>query len=154
MLINPVGIYHGYITIVCKLLTEVPSQTNDSRLITMDISNTRDDWDSLVNVSDGGDGLVNHGARECAILYCPGTDIHVIDTVDTACFNENGGDRYLPSDFDFKIILQRATKNKYLFGTLAQCQAFELCINDFTLHLPMYKPEDQLARAINHLMIK
>ncbi len=60
----------------------------------------------------------------------------------------------MPSDFDFKIVLRRAAKTKYLFGTDALGQATDVSIRNFRLKIPMFKPNQQLSEAINELMIQ
>lgn len=109
--------------------------------------------DSIAGIGNGTD-CVNGGARvKQQLTTAPRGDFHVYDTVDTTLFNENGSDRYVPSDYDIKLVLNRDDKNQYLYGDATASAAMFLNIDDFTLILPLFKPNQQLSQAINEMMI-
>ncbi len=81
------------------------------------------------------------------------TYIHLIDILDAPCFNENGSDRYLPTNFEIKVTLRRAIRQKYLWGTAAHCALHRIELKNFKMTFPMYKPRKQLSEALNKLLV-
>ena len=131
VLVSNMSNYEDQLSWIRHLVTETPENYYPSRNITLAIHDTAGHFDSIVNMGDGGDRLVNRGAHARQRLFNNGAVVHAIDTLDTVCFNENDPDRYMPSDFDFKIVFRRAAKTKYLFGTDALGQATDVLIRNF-----------------------
>ena len=145
------GNNEGTISWIRHLLYEKPSGYLPSKEINWAIHDTPGQHDEDDHLVDGAAGLLNVGgfARKTQGIAAP----HVIDILDAPCFNENGSDRYLPTNFEIKITLRRAIKQKYLFGTAAHCAAHQIELKKFKMTFPMFKPKEQLSEALNKLLV-
>ncbi len=132
------------------LLYEKPSGYLLSKKINWAIHDTPGMHDDDGHLNDGAD-VANAGAylRKTQGISAP----HLIDILDAPCFNENGSDRYIPTNFEIKVTLRRAIPEKYMFGTAAHCGNHQIELKKFKMTFPMYKPKEQLSEALNKLLV-
>jgi hypothetical protein len=131
-------------------MNEVPSGYNPSKLLNLCIHNMPSQNDDITDLEAGGDNCVNIGAREHYLTCNQGAAYFCIDQLDLMGYNK----RFLPTSFDFKVVLYQLEKNKMLFGDAAHCGAVDIRYSDLTLTIPIMKPKVQLSKAINELMIQ
>ncbi|CAB4006573.1 Hypothetical predicted protein [Paramuricea clavata] len=124
-LITPQSSKDNELAYIHHLMTSVPSNYKDEEDITLMIHDTPQHFNSVVGMLDGAN-TVNHGYNK----------------------------RYVPTSFDFKVVLTRLEKTKMMMGVEAECALHEIRITDLKLCAPMLKPSAQLSAAINELMIQ
>jgi hypothetical protein len=149
-LITPQSSKENELQYIHDLMTTVPSDFKDGKDINLMIRDTPGEFDTIVNLHDGGAGCDNLGARARYLKLCRALEFECIEDIDLLGHNK----RYVPTSFDVKVVLMRLEKNKMLLGTAAQCALVDLRYTDFELQIPILKPNAQLSAAINELMIQ
>ncbi len=132
------------------LLYEKPSGYLPGKEINWAIHDTPGKHDDRGHMDDGTN-VTNAGAYKRKGQGRAGP--HVLDIIDAPCFNENGSDRYLPTNFEIKITLRHAIPQKYLWGAADGCGDHQIELKNFKLTFPMFKPKKQLAEALNKLLV-
>ena len=149
-LINPTSNKENELVWMNHLMTAVPSNYRDEEDITLMIHDTPGHLNSIVHVLDGAAGLFNVGARKRYVACNQDTALICIDHFDLMGYNK----RYVPTSFDFKVVLTCLEKAKMLLGTAQHCRAVDIRYTDLKLSIPIMKPKAQLSEAINELMIQ
>jgi hypothetical protein len=136
---------------VNHLLTKVPSGYSYDDDITLMIHDTPGHFNSVTEVhGDGGDNIVNHGARRRYMACSQDTELICMDYFDLMGYNKH----YVPTSFDFKVCLTSLEKTKVLMGNATHCGNVDVRFTDLKLTVPITKPNAQLSQAINELMIQ
>ncbi|CAB3978334.1 Hypothetical predicted protein [Paramuricea clavata] len=151
-LITPQSSKENELEFTHDFLTIVPSEYIDDKSITLMIRDTASHADVITNLHHDTDatGNTNLGARERYLLINEAVVHNCIDKIDVL----GRVRRYVPTSFDFKVVLTRLEKSKVLYGTAAQCALVELRMGSLKLTIPILKPNAQLSSAINQLMIQ
>jgi hypothetical protein len=150
-LISPQSSKENEITYTHHLLTAVPSNYRDEEDITLMIRDTPGNFNSVAGLLEGNDdNVVNSGPKRRYALCNQGTALTCLDRIDLLGYNKC----YVPTSFDFKVVLTRLENTKMLLGTVAHCGNHCLHYTDFELTIPMLKPNAQLSAAMNDLMIQ
>lgn len=149
-LINPSSNKDNELAYVNHLMSAVPSNYKDENDITLMIHDTPGHFSDVTNVLDAGGGFVNLGGRARYSACNQATALTCIDSFDLMGYNK----RYVPTSFDFKVVLTRLEKTKMLMGTTAHCRVHHIRYTDLQLSIPIMKPNAQLSAAIKELMIQ
>ncbi len=126
------GNNEGTISWIRHLLYEKPSGYLPSKEINWAIHDTPGQHDVDTHLADGAADLLNVGgfARKTQGIAAP----LVLDILDAPCFNENGADRYLPTNFEITVTLHRAIPQRYLFGTATHCALHRIELKTLNYH--------------------
>jgi hypothetical protein len=130
-------------------MTSIPSNYKDEEDITLMVQDTPTHFNSVVGMLNGAN-VVNVGMRKRYLACNQDTVLTCMDRIDLLGYNK----RYVPTSFDFKVVLTRLEKTKMMMGVAAECALHEIRITDLKLCAPMLKPNAQLSAAINELMIQ
>jgi hypothetical protein len=101
-LISPQSSKENEIAYVHHLLTSVPSNYKDEEDITLTIRDTPEQFDSVAGLLEANDDVVNFGAKRRYALCNQDTALTCLDRIDLLGYNK----RYVPTSFDFKVVLK------------------------------------------------
>ncbi|CAB4030435.1 Hypothetical predicted protein, partial [Paramuricea clavata] len=149
--INSLSSQENEIAYLDHLMREIPSGYNPDKHITGCIHNTPGVSDSIAQMLDHGNaGFVNKGMGARYNLCNQATQFKCYDVINLMGDNK----RYVLSSFELKVRLARLEKTKTLFGDAAHCAAAKIKYKNLEIHIPAFKPQQQLMTAINTAMIQ
>ncbi|CAB3977395.1 Hypothetical predicted protein [Paramuricea clavata] len=146
--INSLSSQENEIAYIDHLTREIPTGYVPEEKITGCIHNTPGSADSIVELLDPTHA--NKGAGKRYALCHEDTKFECYDVINVMGDNK----RYVLSSFELKIRLTRLEKTKTLFGNVGHCGAAKIRYHNLEIHIPVYKPKQQLMNAINTAMIQ
>ena len=147
-LVTPSGNSSYLASYISFLTRETPTMYKDSPEINLCYPDTAGHMDAING--DNPQARLRHAAVN-------NNTSHIIDTIDCPGFDEGGSEVYVPSAFKIDLKFTRANMLTVMTGAahadLAIANA-KLMLNDLKITIPVFKPKDQLATALNNMFIE
>ena len=147
-LVTPSGNSAYLASWIAFLTRETPTMYKDSPEVNLCYPDTAGNMDDIT--ANNPQARLRHAAINNATS-------HIIDTIDCPGFDEGGSEVYLPSAFKIDLKLTRANMLTVFTGaahadlTIANTRVM---LNDLKITIPVFKPKDQLATALNNMFIE